>query len=383
MTVAGEKNQQLFARTLSRSSSTTLVTIAALGCLGLAGCTAGNTVAGVDPKLGVTDSPRIVQGDGPIDPSISRRGAYMVGKPYVVAGRRFVPHEDKRYAATGLASWYGSDFHGHLTANGEVFDSWAISAAHPTMPLPSYARVTNEENGRSLVVRVNDRGPFHAHRLIDVSSRAADLLDMKRVGVGHVKVEYIGRADETDDTTILASSLRTDGTAASLPSSMGTPTLVADAGPIVPTLVNAPASDTTGSIPVLQPGRPVLASIQSAGVIAQPVLRPSIPAVPVLQPGRPLLASMQSSGASVLDPSFDLATIGNAADPVAGTANAGSIPLPPQRDVAFAEGAAARSQVQLKIGDVVGSHAGSSDAQGATALAFASGSSRFQQPTQH
>jgi rare lipoprotein A len=112
---------------------------------------------GVDARYGVRPSPRVVA-DGEEVPKGG--GNYMVGKPYKIAGQTYYPNE-KPYAAVGTASWYGSDFHGRKTANGEVFDRESISAAHPTMPLPSYARVTNLRNSRSIVVRVNDRGPYH------------------------------------------------------------------------------------------------------------------------------------------------------------------------------------------------------------------------------
>lgn len=118
----------------------------------------------------------------------------MVGNAYTVKGRRYFPKEDPGYDKSGLASWYGSAFHGRLTANGEVYDSDHLSGAHPTFPLPSYARVTNVENGSSVIVRVNDRGPFHEGRIIDVSSKTADLLDMKRTGTANVRVQYVGRA---------------------------------------------------------------------------------------------------------------------------------------------------------------------------------------------
>ncbi len=98
------------------------------------------------------------------------------------------------YSAIGLASWYGSDFHGGRTADGERFDMGSISAAHRSMPMPCYARVTNLRNGRSIVVRVNDRGPFVHNRLIDVSARVATLLDFKSSGVARVKVDYVGKA---------------------------------------------------------------------------------------------------------------------------------------------------------------------------------------------
>jgi hypothetical protein len=106
-----------------------------------------------------------------------------------------------------MASWYGSAFHGRLTSNGEVYDVNGLTAAHPTMPLPSYARVTNMQNGRSMVVRVNDRGPFLHGRIMDLSQRAAEMLDTKRHGVAKLKVQYISLAplDGLDEGMLLAS----------------------------------------------------------------------------------------------------------------------------------------------------------------------------------
>jgi rare lipoprotein A len=137
----------------------------------------------------------------------------MVGKPYTIAGRMFVPSEKQR-TTIGLASWYGEAFHGRRTANGEVYDCDAVSAAHPTMPLPSYARVTNLENRHSLVVRVNDRGPFHENRILDVSRKTAEILNFHGSGTTRVKVEYIGPAGlaGSDDSKLLA-TLRTNGPA--------------------------------------------------------------------------------------------------------------------------------------------------------------------------
>ena len=126
--------------------------VAAVACLTLANC-----ATKVDPKYGVSASPRVVDAGDPVPKG---GGTYRVGKPYVVAGRTYVPEEDANYRAEGMASWYGDDFHGRLTANGEVFDMHSISAAHPTLPMPSYARVTNLTNKKSIVVRVNDRGPL-------------------------------------------------------------------------------------------------------------------------------------------------------------------------------------------------------------------------------
>ena len=124
-----------------------------------------------------------------------RAGVYKIGAPYQIAGVWYYPHEEADYDATGIASWYGADFHGMVTANGEVFDRNALTAAHPTLPMPVNVRVTNLENGHSLVVRVNDRGPYVNGRIIDMSERAADLLGFKVQGTARVRVTYLGRAN--------------------------------------------------------------------------------------------------------------------------------------------------------------------------------------------
>jgi rare lipoprotein A len=111
-----------------------------------------------------------------------------------VAGRTYVPEENAHYRAEGIASWYGTDFHGRLTANGEIYDMDAISAAHPTLPMPCYVRVTNLGNHRSMIVRVNDRGPYAATREIDLSGKAAELLGFRGNGIARVRVEYVSRA---------------------------------------------------------------------------------------------------------------------------------------------------------------------------------------------
>lgn len=134
-------------------------------------------------------------------------GREKIGKPYKVKGKWYRPAEDPDYRRVGAASWYGDAFHGRLTANGEVYDMAHLTAAHPTMPLPSYARVTNQLNGRSLVVRVNDRGPFARGRIIDLSKQAARMLDYTDDGVAEVEVEYVGRAPlhGRDDEFLMAS----------------------------------------------------------------------------------------------------------------------------------------------------------------------------------
>jgi rare lipoprotein A len=155
-------------------------------------------------------------------------GQYLVGHAYTVAGHTYVPSE-KRYAAVGLASWYGDAFHGRRTANGEVYDKFGVTAAHPTMPLPSYARVTNLRNHRSIIVRVNDRGPYHGGRVMDLSATAAEALAYKSVGTTKVKVEYVGHAAiaGSDDKKLLA-TLRIDGAPAQLDDFAYSPTRIAE-----------------------------------------------------------------------------------------------------------------------------------------------------------
>jgi rare lipoprotein A len=168
-------------------------------CLLLANCANNN-------PYGVSASARLV---GPGEPVPKGGGAYHVGQPYTVGGRVYVPQEDPHYSAVGVASWYGEDFHGRGTANGEIFDADSISAAHPTLPLPSYARVTNLGNGRSIIVRVNDRGPYAANRIIDVSRRTAHLLGFTVRGTAWVRVEYVGGAPiEGSDDRALEATLR-------------------------------------------------------------------------------------------------------------------------------------------------------------------------------
>ncbi len=196
---AAASRRQELARKLVRFGTV------ACGCLLLANCSSSTTKLSsrVDPKYGVSASPRVIE---PGQPVPKGGGVYRVGKPYQVAGVTYTPEENRNYRAEGLASWYGDDFHGRLTANGEIYDMEAISAAHPTMPMPSYARVTNIKTRKSLIVRVNDRGPYPANREIDLSARAADLLGFRGHGVARVRVEYVGAApiQGTDDRQLIA-----------------------------------------------------------------------------------------------------------------------------------------------------------------------------------
>lgn len=149
--------------------------------------------AKLDPFAG-TGSP-YYKGSGKIPIGGGKR---HVGKPYKVAGRLFTPKEQPNYDKVGMSSWYGEAFHRRRTSNGEYFDMNELTAAHATLPLPSYARVTNMTNGKSVVVRINDRGPFVGTRIIDVSKRTASMLDYKHKGTEKVRVQYIGPAPLND-----------------------------------------------------------------------------------------------------------------------------------------------------------------------------------------
>ena len=144
------------------------------------------------PRL---DAPAECGATGPrASRALPGKGVYKVGKPYTVAGKTYVPAEDPDYEETGTASWYGDGFHGGPTANGEIYDMHRLTAAHRTLPMPSYAYVHNPANGRTIMVRINNRGPFKGNRIIDLSREAARLLDFKARGLASVRVTYAGRA---------------------------------------------------------------------------------------------------------------------------------------------------------------------------------------------
>jgi rare lipoprotein A len=251
----------------------------------------------------VAPSPKVVADGQPIPKGGGRQ---MVGKPYTVAGRTYVPNETPR-ASEGLASWYGSNFHGRMTANGEVFDRDSIAAAHTTMPLPSYARVTNLQNGHSMIVRVNDRGPFHGNRVIDVSERAAAALGFRQSGTARVRVEYVGRASTNgSDDRILLASLRTDGQPAALTGSA--PTMIAQAAP----RPNAPRQAIA-----LRTYEPDDDTYSAPAPVVQPAASAAVASNVPLPPERP----------------FDLGTIPGAASPVARISSAAPGAVPASRPV--------------------------------------------------
>lgn len=306
---------------LSRASGLRFVALGAL-CLALASCgtTKPQKTSGkkskeyfAESEYGVKASPRVAYGK-----NIPKGGGrYLVGKPYVVKGKRYFPKEDTSYDKVGIASWYGSAFHGRLTANGEVYDLHGLSAAHPTFPLPSYARVTNVETGSSIIVRVNDRGPYHSNRIIDLSGKTAEMLDLKHSGTGKVRVQYVGKARmDGHDMPMLMASYRPSGSRA--PSVMpegqiATGVMVASAEPLrkqVQTLDNqASAIGYEGSTPsggtAANPGAAFAAmpvgTGAPAGTLAAQAEMASFPMLPDIGPfpyERPMFSLGGSSMAS-------------------------------------------------------------------------------------
>lgn len=213
--------------------------------------------AGIVPQAALMESPAFALASPSIaaskPPSLphglanERKDAIAkVGKPYQVAGRWYYPKHDPDYDATGSASWYGPQFHGKKTANGETYNMNRLTAAHPTLPMPCYVTVTNSANGRTIVVRINDRGPYKRGRIIDLSKRAADLLGYAGHGTANVRVRYLRAAplgaDEAFEQLFLARQPWYRSTLAS-----------ADAAP-------APSSDSSAASAAVETG-----SIAGAG----------------------------------------------------------------------------------------------------------------------
>ena len=171
-------------------------------------------------------------------------GLYKVGNPYQVDGVWYYPAENYAYREEGVASWYGDDFHGKRTANGERFDMNAVSAAHPTLPMPSSVKITNLDNGRELKVRVNDRGPFKSQRVIDLSRRAAQLLGFDTAGTAHVRVEI----DAQESLTMKNQALRANP--GEMPKIAAAPRSVVTSTALEPPKLSdaTPASQSSGKI---------------------------------------------------------------------------------------------------------------------------------------
>lgn len=234
-----------------------------------------------EAEYGVKASPRVTTKSA----NLKRGGGRdQIGRPYKVRGKMYYPKEDKSYKKVGTASWYGDAFHGRLTANGEIYDMTHLTAAHPTMPLPSYARVTNVENGSSVIVRVNDRGPYSHGRLIDLSRRAAEMLDYTQAGTAKVKVEYVGRAPlEGHDDKYLMASYRPGKAMFDPNDGLPTGVMIAMNGPSPSADVGADAASPFPGTLVDAPSEPVLtANVLSPSQLQLPDLGPIAPERPAI-----------------------------------------------------------------------------------------------------
>lgn len=319
---------------VSRASAP-FATATRLGCVVLAGLFLANCAndqvarRGKSKEIGAFPSSkygpasaRVVEEGQPVPKGGGRE---LIGRSYTVAGKRYTPYEKPvGFTAVGTASWYGEAFHGRRTANGEVYDRHSVSAAHPTMPLPAYARVTNITNSRSIIVRVNDRGPFHGGRVMDVSQKTADALAFRHLGTARVKIEYLGQASlaGSDDNMLLA-SLRTDGSPASIPG-QSSRTMIASAASQVDLGRSAgPDLDDEAARPAPAPVR-----AEPAPVATQPVVQAYAPEQPrTLAVQSPIVASVASTSSAAegmpirgvrLPPSrpFDLGSIANTGKPL-------------------------------------------------------------------
>jgi rare lipoprotein A len=272
---------------LTRPGRASAVAALALAAAFLAACGAPQSKGMVNTKrskeyfaeseYGVKASPRVTTKRS----NLKRGGGRdQIGRPYKVRGKMYYPKEDKNYKKVGSASWYGDAFHGRLTANGEIYDMTHLTAAHPTMPLPSYARVTNLKNGNSVIVRVNDRGPYSHGRLIDLSKRAAEMLDYTHSGTAKVQVEYVGRAPlHGRDEQFLMASYRPGNRAPDPSDGLASGVMIAMNGP-------TPSADGTASFPGMMvdsapTAQPVMAA--DAGVFGDLAL----PAFGPIAPERP------------------------------------------------------------------------------------------------
>lgn len=272
-------------RSFARASGLLMLAASAFA---LAACsTSGPETASTKPKrskeyfaeseYGVKASPRVSN----LRSGLPRGGGRdQVGRPYKVKGKWYHPKEVADYRNAGMASWYGDAFHGRLTANGEIYDMTHLTAAHPTMPLPSYARVTNSSNGSSVIVRVNDRGPYAHGRIIDLSRRAAELLDYTHHGVAKVNVEYLGRAplDGQDDAFLMA-SYRPGNRAPDPSDGLPTGVMIAMAGPTPTASVSATPS-FPGQLRSIAPATAAMTGMPAAGDPVLPELGPIAPERP-------------------------------------------------------------------------------------------------------
>lgn len=256
-----------------RARSFALLLAAALA---LAGCAETTLAVHTAKNLGIGQSSR------------NGQGVYKVGEPYEIAGVWYAPAEDYRYNETGIASYYGGestgkDFHGKFTANGEIYDQNALTAAHRTLPMPSLVRVTNLENGRALVLRVNDRGPFARGRIIDVSRRSAQLLGFEGRGTARVRVEIL--PDESRQLKLaMLQQGQTPAQTAQTTTPAGTTVAAAPRGSVASDALPPPPGARSAGPVASQPLPPPAASIP-AGASEGPAIRSGPPVSRPATPG--------------------------------------------------------------------------------------------------
>ncbi len=270
-------------------------------------------------KLGAT-AVKSMQGPEPAQEQPARaQGIYKVGDPYQIQGAWYYPAEDWNYVETGIASFYGgersgTDFHGKLTANGELYDMNSLTAAHTTLPMPSLVRVTNIENGRSIVLRVNDRGPFARGRIIDVSRRAAQLLGFEGQGTARVKVELMAEESRQlkaaltgrDENRTFAAVPRTEVASDALPPPPGSR---ASSGPVQSSALPPPSQILQGQTPAggnargagnnsRQPPLAQRAAPIPTQAAADPAPAPQAPAANASSRGTPVVNGRQTAPVS-------------------------------------------------------------------------------------
>ncbi len=250
-----------------------------LGILGLAA--AGLVACGGGSRSPATGATQPAPG-GDITAQVPQKAVYKVGAPYQINGVTYYPSEDFTYDESGVASWYGPGFHAKLTANGEDYDQNDMTAAHRTLPMPSFVRVTNLDNGRTVVLRINDRGPYARGRIIDISRRGAQLLGFDQAGTARVRVQVL-----TQESRQMADALRSQGRVASDAASKGSGTVIARVAPpptdpkataaprstVAVERLEAPSGVKSNSVPGGSAGIPPAGSAPVTGtqqVIAQP-----------------------------------------------------------------------------------------------------------------
>lgn len=236
-------------------------------------------------------------------------GIYKIGKPYQIDGTWYYPSEDWNYNETGIASWYGEQFHGKFTANGEIFDLNGLTAAHRTLPMPTIVRVTNLENGRSLAVRVNDRGPYARGRIIDLSRRAAQLLGFEGQGTAKVRVQLM--VPESIQAASLAGRHGTEPElAAATP-----PPQAAPVGTVTAQALPPPPGTSAAANKVVSSPAPKVAQLAAPQAAQSPIAGPPLPQTVQLVPVKPTAIYVQAGAFASIDRAVrlksQLARLGN------------------------------------------------------------------------